>query len=69
MSNLKIHIDQAACVAHGDCVEAAPGVFAVDDVAHVIGTDDDDVLFAAADSCPSAAIILFDAQTDEQVYP
>jgi ferredoxin len=69
MSNLKIHIDEAACVAHGDCVEAAPGVFAVDEVAHVIGIADEDVLFAAADSCPSAAIILLDAKTDEQVYP
>ena len=69
MSTLKIHIDEAVCVAHGDCVDAAPGVFAVDDVAHVIGTDDEAVLFAAADSCPSAAIILLDAETDEQVYP
>jgi ferredoxin len=69
MSNLKIHIDEAVCVAHGDCTDAAPGVFAVDEVAHVIGTADDDVLFAAADACPSAAIILLDAETDEQVYP
>ncbi len=69
MSNLKIHIDEAVCVAHGDCVDAAPGVFALDEVARVIGAADDDVLFAAADSCPSAAIILLDVETDEQVYP
>ncbi len=69
MSSLKTHIDEAICVAHGDCVNAAPGVFAVDDVAHVIGVADDDVLFAAAESCPSTAIILIDAETDEQVYP
>ena len=30
-------IDESACAAHGDCVEIAPGVFALDDVAVVIG--------------------------------
>lgn len=69
MSNLKIEIDDDVCVAHGDCLHAAPGVFIVDDVARVIGTAEDAVLFAAADACPSAAIILIDTRTDEQVYP
>lgn len=63
------HIDDAACAAHGDCVDIAPDVFRLDDVAVVIGTGPDDLLMEAAQACPSVAIILTDAATGEQVYP
>jgi ferredoxin len=63
-------IDEAACAAHGDCVEVAPSVFILEgDVAEVIGTGTDDVVLAAAEACPSVAIIVTDSQTGEQVYP
>jgi ferredoxin len=62
-------IDEDACAAHGDCVDVAPQVFALDDVAHVVGSGPDDVLMAAAESCPSTAIRIIDPDTDEQVYP
>jgi ferredoxin len=64
-----VNIDEAACAAHGDCVEVAPEVFALDDVATVIGTGPDDLLLAAAEACPSAAIVLRDAQTGDHIYP
>ena len=64
-----VEIDEDACAAHGDCVEMAPEVFALDDVAHVIGTGDDAVVLSAAEACPSAAIRIIDPSTDEQVYP
>lgn len=64
-----IQIDARACAAHGDCVQTAPSVFELDDVARVIGTGPDELLFAAAEACPSAAIALIDATTGEQVYP
>lgn len=64
-----IQIDARACAAHGDCVQTAPSVFELDDVARVIGTGPDELLFAAAEACPSAAIALIDAATGEQVYP
>jgi ferredoxin len=62
-------IDESACAAHGDCVDVAPEVFELDDVAQVIGTAPDEVLLAAAEACPSAAIVLVDQRTNEQVYP
>ena len=62
-------IDEYACTAHGDCLEAAPGVFRVDDIAVVVGTAPDDVLRRAAEACPSVAIVLTDAETGEQVFP
>jgi ferredoxin len=64
-----VQIDEDACAAHGDCVEMAPDVFELDDVARVIGTAPDDVLLAVAEGCPSTAIRVIDRRTDEQVYP
>jgi ferredoxin len=66
---LTVMIDEAACAAHGDCVDVAPQVFALDDIAEVVGTGPDDLLIAAAQACPSAAIVLVDADSQEQLYP
>ena len=62
-------IDVNACSAHGDCVEIAPEIFRLDDVATVIGTGEDELMLAAAEACPSSAISIIDADTREQVYP
>ena len=64
-----VEIDEGACAAHGDCVELAPDVFALDDIARVVGTAPDEVLLAAAEGCPSAAIRIIDQRTQQQVYP
>ncbi len=64
-----VEVDAGACAAHGDCVDVAPEVFELDDVAHVIGTGPDDLLLAAAEGCPSSAIRVIDQRTNEQVYP
>lgn len=62
-------VDENVCAAHGDCVELAPEVFALNDVAHVIGAGPNDLIMAAAEACPSVAIAVIDADTGEQVYP
>lgn len=67
--SLTVMIDEAACAAHGDCVDLAPDVFVLDDVAKVVGTGPDDLLLAAADACPSVAIIIRDAATGDHIYP
>jgi ferredoxin len=64
-----MEVDDAACAGHGDCVALAPEVFELDDVARVVGTGPDALLVQAAEACPSAAIRVIDAQTNEQVYP
>ena len=64
-----VEIDEGACAAHGDCVEQAPEVFELDDVAQVVGSGPDELLLAAAEACPSAAIRIVDAETGAQVYP
>lgn len=64
-----VKIDDDACSAHGDCADLALKVFAVDDVAPVIGTGPDNLLLAAPEVCPSTAIRIVDQQTGEQIYP
>jgi ferredoxin len=64
-----VEIDDGACAAHGDCVDFAPEVFALDDVARVIGAGPDELLLAAAEACPSVAIRVLDAVTGEPIYP
>jgi ferredoxin len=64
-----VEIDEGACAAHGDCVDIAPQVFALDAFARVVGDGPDDLLLAAAEACPSVAIRLIDAETSEPVYP
>jgi ferredoxin len=64
-----VEIDEGACAAHGDCVDLAPHVFALDDFARVIGDGPDELLLAAAEACPSVAIRLIDAETSEPIYP
>jgi ferredoxin len=64
-----VQVDEDTCAAHGDCVDVAPQVFELDDVARVIGTGPDELLMSAAEACPSAAIRIIDQRTNEQVYP
>lgn len=62
-------IDEGACAAHGDCVEVAPQVFALNDVAHVIGEGSPELVMEAAEICPSVAISVIDSETGEQIFP
>ena len=50
--NYIAEVDDSACAAHGDCVDVAPEVFELDDVATVIGTGPDELLLAAARGLP-----------------
>ena len=62
-------IDAGACAAHGDCEAIAPEIFAIDDIAVVVGTGPDELMLEAARVCPSVAIVVTDADSGRQVYP
>lgn len=64
-----VQIDDGACAAHGDCVEVAPDVFELDEIAVVVGNGNDSLLLEAAESCPSTAILLLDSHSGDQIYP
>ena len=61
-------IDAGVCAAHGDCEAIAPEIFAIVVVAVVIGTGPDELMLAAAQACPSVAIVLTDAD-GRRIYP
>jgi ferredoxin len=64
-----VEIDESACAAHGDCVEIAPEVFILEDVARVVGEGPDELMLAAAEACPSTAIRVVDLESAQLVYP
>jgi len=55
------------------CLEEAPNTFEIDDEGIVFVVDpegdDPDEIYAAAEACPTEAIILYDAETGEKVWP
>jgi len=73
VAKYRIEIDREACIGDGLCVDEAPGTFEMDDeeIAVVIDPEGDDpeTILAAAESCPSEAIILYDAETGAKVWP
>lgn len=73
MAKLKTTVNKDRCIASGDCVETAPGVFRFDsedksEVYNPTGAPDN-VILAAARACPAKAIIVVDEETGTQLYP
>lgn len=73
MAKLKTSVDKHKCIASGDCVETAPGVFRLDadgksEVHNQTGAPDS-LILSAARGCPSKAITVIDEQTDAQLFP
>jgi ferredoxin len=63
----KVEIDKKACIGCGTCVVLAPKAFDISDEGYSVVKDswkevDGDTLLSAARSCPSGAVILFDAE-------
>lgn len=69
---MRIWIDREKCVSAGNCVVTAPTVFMLDDEqkAKLLDIDsvDEDLLWLAAEMCPTEAIVLESAE-GEQLYP
>jgi ferredoxin len=73
MAKLNITVNKTKCIASGDCVEMAPGVFQLDEaekseVYNQTGAPDS-VILAAARACPAKAIIVVDEESGTQLFP
>jgi ferredoxin len=73
MAKLSITVNKSRCVGSGDCVEIAPGVFQLDadeksEVYNPSGAADN-VIVAAARSCPVKAINVLDQDSGTQLFP
>ncbi len=68
----KVVIDRDACIGAASCIAVAPGTFQLDDenLAFLVDPDahDDETLLLAAQSCPTNAIIVYDAKGN-QIWP
>jgi curved DNA-binding protein CbpA len=72
-----IIVEPSLCMAFGSCEILAPKVFVVEKdkmlnpKAKVVSqtAEDFDAIFAAAETCPTKAIIIIDRNTGEQIYP
>ncbi len=73
MPKYRIEINKDECTGDGVCVQEAPKTFEIGDdgVVMVIRPDGDDpqMVFSAAEACPTDAIILYDAETGEKIWP
>jgi ferredoxin len=73
MAKLSITVNKVRCIASGDCIENAPGVFQfdADDKSEVFNPTGapDDVIVAAARSCPAKAITVVNEDTGAQLFP
>jgi ferredoxin len=73
MAKLSITVNKVRCIASGDCIENAPGVFQfdADDKSEVFNSTGapDDVIVAAARSCPAKAITVVNEDTGAQLFP
>ncbi len=69
----RVEVIRDKCISAGSCVFIAPEVFELDEeqLARVISQDgnDDETKLLAAQSCPTAAIIVIDTETNKQVWP
>ncbi|HEY9585118.1 MAG TPA: ferredoxin [Candidatus Paceibacterota bacterium] len=68
----KIVVDRDLCIAAVSCIAVSEATFQLDDESKVVAIGpnaaDDTTLMAAAESCPTKAILLFD-KTGKQVFP
>ncbi|MDQ3008707.1 MAG: ferredoxin [bacterium] len=69
----KVEVIRPKCIGAASCVAIAPLVFELDEenIAKVISQDgnDDETKLLAAQSCPTAAIIVTDTESGKQVWP
>jgi ferredoxin len=71
---LRVTVDQSACVGNASCVAIAPNAFALDEnrqstVVGEPGPDDADLVIEAAENCPVRAISVADADSGESIFP
>lgn len=74
MGNYQVKVIRDKCIGAASCVAIAPKAFQLDGeqkavVLPTAGEESDDNLLLGAQSCPTAAIVVVDTQTGEQVWP
>ncbi len=70
-NRIRVEVDRDLCIGSGDCVDAQPDVFELDDEGKAVVLDPDaaatDEIVEAAQNCPVTAIFVIGEQGD--LYP
>ena len=68
----KIKVIRSLCIGAASCVAVSPAIFQLDGENKAITLQGDDTpenILMAAQSCPTKAIVIFDTETNTQVWP
>jgi ferredoxin len=69
----KVKVLRDACIGAASCVAVSPAVFELDGENKAVfvsgATDVEENILLAAQSCPTKAIVITDAETGKQVWP
>jgi ferredoxin len=68
----KIKVIKSLCIGAASCVAVSPNIFKLDGENKAVILEGQDVpenILMAAQSCPTKAIIIFDTETNTQVWP
>lgn len=69
----KVQVVRDLCIAAASCIAISPDTFELDGENKAVikegSSDDPENVLMAAQSCPTKAIIVFDAETGDQVWP
>jgi len=72
-SKYRVEINREICIGAASCVAIAGKSFKLDEQNKVLivegDWDSDDIIMAAAQSCPVFAIKIFDKETNKQIFP
>ncbi len=70
---VKVVVERSKCIGAANCVGMAPKTFQLDAANKATVKDptahDSGVLFEAAESCPTEAVLLYDEETGEKLFP
>ena len=68
----KIKVVRSLCIGAASCIAISPNIFKLDGENKAVileGQDTPENILMAAQSCPTKAIIVFDTETNTQVWP
>jgi ferredoxin len=68
----KVKVIRSLCIGAASCIAVSPSIFELDGENKAVflnGQDTPENILMAAQSCPTKAIIVFDTETNTQVWP
>jgi ferredoxin len=69
----KIKVVRNDCIGAASCVACSPSVFQLDGESKAViqegAKDEENNILTAAQSCPTRAIVITDAETGKQIWP